>query len=85
MIRNTAYKLPFVRYADLDLDVDDRIRIVTNEDLAFRLDEAGIGGSLTRVVRTWAKTIPYKEKVFLRGDDEGVEAVCRFLAEHNFV
>jgi electron transfer flavoprotein beta subunit len=85
MIRNTACKLPFVRYADMDRDVDDRIRIITNEDLEFRQDEIGIGGSLTRVVRTWAKTIPYKEKVVLRDDEEGVETVYKFLAANNFV
>jgi electron transfer flavoprotein beta subunit len=85
MVRNTAYKLPFVRYADMDLDVDNKIRIVTNEDLKFKKDEIGIGGSLTRVVQTWAKPIPYKEKVVLKGDDEGIETVYRFLADHNFV
>jgi electron transfer flavoprotein beta subunit len=85
MTRNIAYKLPFVRYADLDLDVDNQIRIITNEELGLKQDETGIGGSLTRVVRTWAQTVPYKEKVVLTGGDDGAEAVYRFLADHNFV
>ena len=85
MIRNTAYKLPFVRYDDLDLDVDDRIQIVSNKELRFSPGEIGVNGSLTRVVKTWARTIPSKEKMVLRGDDEGVEAVYRFLEAHNFV
>jgi electron transfer flavoprotein beta subunit len=85
MTRNLAYKLPFVRYADLDLAVDDKIRIVTNGDLRLTRDEMGMGGSLTRVARTWAKPFPRKEKVVLGCDDAGIETVYRFLADHDFV
>jgi electron transfer flavoprotein beta subunit len=69
----------------LDIDVDDKITIVGNGELRFLPGETGISGSLTRVVKTWAKPIPYKEKTVLRGDDEGVEAVYRFLEIHHFV
>ena len=85
MVRNTAYKLPFVRYADMDLDVDDKITIIGNGELKFSPGETGITGSLTRVIKTWAKPIPYKEKTVLRGNDEGVETVYRFLETHHFV
>jgi electron transfer flavoprotein beta subunit len=85
MTRNIAYKLPFVRYADLDLEVDDKIRIITNRDLQLKQDEMGMGGSLTRVARTWAKPLPDKEKVVLGCDDDGIETVYRFLADHDFV
>jgi hypothetical protein len=45
----------------------------------------GMGGSLTRVARIWAKPLPCKEKVVVGCDDDGIETVYRFLADHDFV
>lgn len=83
--KESKYKLPFVKYKDLNLDVSDKISIVTNEDLGFSEDEVGLEGSLTKVVRTFVKKIDKKEKVLLSTDDKGIEAVYQFLKAKGFV
>lgn len=81
----SKYKLPFVKYKDLELYVRDRISVITNEELEFPEDEVGIEGSLTKVNRTYAKELHKKEKVVVLNDDEGIEVVYKFLKVKGFV
>lgn len=83
--KDSKYKLPFVRYADLDLDVEDQLTVLTNEDLGFEPQEVGLQGSPTKVVKTYVKEMQKKEKVIVQNDEEGVEFVYQFLKERGFV
>lgn len=83
--RESKYKLPFVRYADLDLDVSDKLRILDNSIL--RIDPAHIGlkGSATQVVKTYTQTYEQKEKTVVQNNEEGIETVYRFLKENGYL
>ena len=59
---DSKYKLPFVKYEDRKKDVSDRLTIITNDDLHLALEETGLEGSKTKVVRTYPKHCEYKEK-----------------------
>ena len=83
--KESKYKLPFVKYKDLELDVRDRISVITNEELEFLQDEVGIEGSLTKVNRTFAKKLHKKEIKVVRNDEVGIEVVYKFLKDKGFV
>ncbi|CAH1059810.1 electron transfer flavoprotein subunit beta/FixA family protein [Paenibacillus pseudetheri] len=83
--RVSIYKLPFVRFHDLNMDVDDRLNIVTNEELQFLSHEVGLRGSPTKVAKTFTKALEAKETKFVETDDEGIEIVYQFLNTKGFV
>lgn len=83
--KDSKYKLPFVKYKDLELNVRDRISVITNDELKFLQNEVGIKGSLTKVNRTFVRKLKKKEKVVVRNDDEGIEVVYKFLKDKGFV
>ncbi|MBU3112075.1 electron transfer flavoprotein subunit beta/FixA family protein [Clostridium lacusfryxellense] len=83
--KESKYKLPFVKYKDLELDVRDRISVITNEELKFLQEEVGTSGSLTKVNRTFVRKFEKKEKVVVHNDDEGIEVVYKFLKYKGFV
>lgn len=83
--KESKCKLPFVKYKDLELDVKNRILLITNEELGFSKDEVGIEGSLTKVNRTYVKELQKKEKVVVCNNDEGIEKVYKFLKAKGFV
>lgn len=83
--KESKYKLPFVKYKDLELYVRNRISVITNEDLELSKDEVGIEGSLTKVNRTYAKKLHKKEKVIVHNDEVGIEVVYKFLKDKGLV
>lgn len=83
--KESKYKLPFVKYKDLDLDVSDKISVITNKELGFHEDEVGIEGSLTKVAKTYVKKLDKKEKLVVSNDDKGIEVVYQFLRTKGFV
>ena len=83
--RESRYKLPFVRFADLDLDVSDRLRIIDNAKLKADAGCIGLKGSATRVVNTYAQAYERKEKVIVQNDEEGIETVYTFLKENGYL
>lgn len=83
--KESKYRLPFVRFADLELDVSDRLQIVDREMLKLDLDFVGLQGSPTRVVKTYMQTYETKEKVVVRDDEEGTAVVYRFLKEKGYL
>lgn len=83
--RESRYKLPFVKYQDLHLDVSDRMTILSNEDLRFSADEVGLDGSLTYVNRTFTRKLEPKEKVVVQNDNQGIDTVYHYLKTRGFV
>lgn len=83
--KDSKYKLPFVKYKNIELYVKDRIAVITNEELGFSKAEVGLEGSLTKVNRTFVKKLDKKEKVVVRNDEEGIEVVYKFLKAKGFV
>mgnify|MGYP005849412455 CR=1 FL=1 len=83
--KESKYKLPFIKYKDLGLDVRDKLYIITNEQLNFNKNEVGIEGSLTKVSRTFVKKNNKKQKFLLRVDEDGIETVFQFLRDKGFV
>ena len=83
--RNSKYKSPFVRFSDIDLFVDDRIKRQTGAELGLSAEQTGLKGSLTVVKETYSIFGVEREPVFVSTDDEGIETVYRFLEEKGFV
>jgi len=81
----SKYKLPYIRYKDLELDVRDRISVIGNEVLSFPETDTGLKGSLTRVNRTFVKSLQKKERIVVGTDEEGIETVYRFLKSKGFI
>lgn len=79
------YKLPYIKYEDLERYVRDRIEIIDNETLGFNPDEVGISGSLTQVSGTFIKIMDKKDKRIVKNDPEGINTVYSFLKEKGFV
>ena len=83
--RESKYKLPYVKYKNIDLYVKDRIEIITNDELMISKEKVGIEGSLTKVMKTYVKEFNNKENIYVKNDDEGIEVVYQFLKEKGFV
>jgi electron transfer flavoprotein beta subunit len=77
-------RLPFVRYADLDKDVDDRLIRLSNAELGLKPEERGLPGSRTHVARSFAKTLPAKKQTVVYGSVEGAARVLELLRENGF-
>ena len=83
--RESKYRLPFVRFADLDLDVHDRIQILDNSILEINSNDIGLKGSATKVVKKYTKTYDNKEKIVIKNDKEGIETVYKFLKDKGYL
>lgn len=84
--RASKIRLPFVRFADLRMDVGDKLTTLDLDGLELLPEQAGQSGSPTRVVRTWTRTYQEKPQRQLVGNDEaGVETVYRFLKEQGYL
>jgi len=83
--KESKYKLPFVKYKNLELNVRGNISVLTNVELKFLPNEVGIEGSLTKVNRTFTKKLHKKEKVVVHNDEVGIEVVYKFLKDKGFV
>ncbi|MDR3161105.1 MAG: hypothetical protein LBU28_05760 [Spirochaetaceae bacterium] len=83
--KESRYKLPYVSYKDLDMNVDDRFVIVSNKELGFSGDEVGLSGSPTNVRRTFVRKLDMKaDRVIVQDDDAGMAAVYRLLREKGY-
>lgn len=83
--KESKYKLPYIKRADINKDVQAQIKFVTNEDLRFEPKEVGLKGSLTKVNRTFVKEYARRNQVVVKNDDEGLERVYAFLKEKGFL
>ncbi|MDY0290207.1 MAG: hypothetical protein RBR15_15380 [Sphaerochaeta sp.] len=85
LTREAAYKLPYVRYKDLHLDVSSRIGHISNRELGFSPDEVGLQGSRTKVVSTYTKVYQTRARKMVAPDEGGLEFVYGFLKTNGFV
>ncbi len=85
IIKDSKYKLPFVKYADLKLNVDNKLLVISNHDLCFLKEEVGIIGSPTKVVTTFMKDPLKKEHIITDTSEDGMEIVYNFLRSKGFV
>jgi len=83
--KDSAYKLPYVAYQDLEKDVSAQVRVVNHQDLGLGADEVGLEGSRTKVRRSFVKTRAPKNRVVVKNDDEGIETVYDYLKNHGFL
>jgi electron transfer flavoprotein beta subunit len=83
--KESSYKLPHIKFKNLDLDVSARIQIVTNKELGFDVDEVGLEGSLTQVARTYTKNLQKKDRIFVKTDEAGIDTVYAFLKAKGFI
>lgn len=83
--KESKYKLPYVRYVDIDKDVSDRIEILDLEKIGCELSEVGLNGSLTKVSRTYVKKMSKMDRITVKNDEEGIQTVYDFLKEKGFV
>lgn len=83
--RESGYKMPYPKYEDLQRDVSDKLSIITNEVLGMTKESAGLSGSLTRVIRTYNKTLPKRNKTIVNNDENGIEYVFTFLKAQGFL
>lgn len=83
--KESKYRLPFVRYADLEMDVSDRLQIVDHKMLGIDPLSAGLKGSATKVVKTYMQTYEQKDKVIVHNDKDGIETVYRFLKDNGYL
>lgn len=84
--RASKIRLPFVRFADLKMDVSDKLSILNADDLKLELASIGTAGSPTRVITTWTKEFEEKqERCIVKNDTEGVEAVYNFLKDRGYL
>ena len=85
LTRQSGYKIPFVRYENINLDVEDKIQILSGDDLRLTKTETGLSGSKTVVKRTYSPQEAGRKTVFVKADDAGVDFVYQFLREKGYV
>ena len=81
LTRESGYKLPYVKRSNMNKDVKASLSVLNKEDLALSEDEAGLKGSLTKVVRTYTKQYEKRDKNVVKVDEAGVETVFNFLKD----
>jgi electron transfer flavoprotein beta subunit len=83
--RESKYKLPYIKYEDLNKDVKCKINMISNSKLNFAPSKVGLKGSLTKVNRTFVKEYKKRDKLVVSNNEEGIERVYSFLKEKGFV
>lgn len=82
---STRLKLPYISYESMETDVREQINVIDNDRLEFDEAEVGLRGSLTKVVRAKARRLERKDTLFVRCDEEGIEAVYDLLRADGIV
>jgi len=84
LTKQSGHKMPFVRYEDTGLNVDDRIQVLSGSDLHLTQTETGLAGSKTVVKRTYGWHEARRKTVFVKADAAGAETVYRFLKDKGY-
>ncbi len=79
LTRESGYKLPYVKLADLRREVSEKLILLTSRDLGFSASEVGRAGSLVRVTASCPVTYGEKDRVIVGTDDAGITEVFDFL------
>lgn len=83
--KTNKFKLPYIKFDNLNMDVSDRINIISNDDLKLNPTYVGLKGSLTKVNRTFVKEYEKREKVIVGTDEDGIDKVYLFLKSKGFL
>lgn len=83
--KESGYKLPYITYEAMSRDVDNQIRCLTNEHFNFSEEEVGIGGSLTKVNRTFIKEYKKRDKIVVQANEDGIDQVYTFMKEKGYI
>jgi len=83
--KDCPYKLPYVRYEDLNKKVSDRLHVVNCLDLGLSRDEVGFDGSKTKVIKTFVKPMTRQDKLEVFNDETGIQVVYDFLKEKGYL
>jgi len=83
--KEAPYKLPYVRYDDLNKAVSDRLSCVSCADLGLDPKDVGFDGSKTKVVKTFAKPVIRQDRIEVTTDDQGIQIVHDFLKDKGFL
>ncbi|KAF0227199.1 MAG: electron transfer flavoprotein subunit alpha/beta [Erysipelotrichaceae bacterium] len=79
--KDSAFKMPYVRYDDLNKEVSHRLKVIDCAQLGLRKEEVGFDGSKTQVVSTFVKTMTKKDKTEVKIDEAGLQSVIDLLKE----
>ena len=85
LVKQSGYKMPFVRYDDLDLDVDDKIEVVSGQELGLAAEETGLAGSKTVVKKTYSPEDIRRETIHVKADEAGAGVVYEFLVDKGYI
>lgn len=85
LTKESKYKLPYIKYEDMNREVDDQIVTITNEDLNLMPNIIGVKGSLTKVNRTFVKEYEKRDQLVVGTDEDGIERVYAFLKEKGYI
>lgn len=83
--RDSGYKLPYVAFENLNRDVSAQLRVVTHAELGLKPEEVGLKGSSTRVRRSFLRAFAEKNRVVVKNDKEGIDAVYDYLKSRGFL
>ncbi|SDI35895.1 electron transfer flavoprotein subunit beta/FixA family protein [Proteiniclasticum ruminis] len=83
--KDAKYKLPYIRYEDVNLNVDQFIQTLTLEDLDLDIAEVGLQGSLTKVKRTFVKEYKLRNQEVIGTDEDGIERIYQFLKNNGYI
>lgn len=83
--KEAPFKLPYVAYDDLDLDVSARLTIKTHHDLGLSKSEIGFEGSKTKVINTFVPIPAPKAKIVVPLTDEGLDTVISTLSDWGYL
>jgi electron transfer flavoprotein beta subunit len=77
--KEAPYKLPYVRYDDLNKDVSQRLHRLSCTDLGLSAQQVGFVGSKTKVIKSFAKPMVITDKIEVTTDEAGIQTVYDFL------
>jgi len=83
--KEAPYKLPYVRYEDLNKVVSERLQVLTLKDLNLKKEAVGFEGSKTKVIKTFVKTQLRHDKIEVTTDEAGIQTVYDFLKDKGFL
>jgi electron transfer flavoprotein beta subunit len=83
--KEAPYKLPYVRYEDLNKDVSERLKMLSLKDFDLKREDVGFEGSKTKVIKTFAQTLKKQTKIEVTTDEAGIQKVYDYLKDKGFL
>lgn len=83
--KEAPYKLPYVRYEDLNKDVSERLKMLSLKDFDLKREDVGFEGSKTKVIKTFAQTFNRQTKIEVTTDEAGIQTVYDYLKDKGFL